>query len=185
MHSKTKGPALWLAIFLIGAAFQFWRHSQVDTLIYIVVALMVVAALQNRIRIPEFAQTSLTFSVATVLVSAMIFLIFPIHSWLVAAFYLGLIPILAKICWQGNLGQTGGIDRGMMRSAQIWTVIGLLICVCELGNYLASDYTHNDKRYSTLTVLFDPVLADRWGKVLFIILWAGIGVGLLRVTSAK
>lgn len=67
----------------------------------------------------------------------------------------------------------------------IWFVIGTLTCIFELGNYFASDITHDDKSFPTLTVLVDPIVANSWGKVVFVVVWAGIGAGLLRVSTKR
>jgi len=185
MDAKLRGPVLWLIVFIGGAAFQFWRGSPTDTLVYASVALLVIVAAQEKLRNPEFSATRFTTAASTLLVSTLVFTLFPIHSWLTAVFYLLIVPVLLRIIWQKESKPSQGPTSALRRSSKIWFAIGSLTCICELGNYFASDITRNDKAFPTLTVLVDPFVADRLGKVIFVAIWAAIGVGLFRVSTAK
>lgn len=185
MDAKLRGPVLWLVVFIGGAIFQLWRGSPVDTLVYALVALLVILAAQEKFRTPEFSATRFMIAASTLLVSTLVFLLFPIHSWTTAVLYLLLLPMLLRIIWQKESKQSQGSTSALKRSSKIWFAIGSLTCICELGNYFASDITHDDKAFPTLTVLVDPFVADRLGKVIFVVVWTVIGVGLLRVSTAK
>jgi hypothetical protein len=185
MESKTRGTVFWLVIFVGGAVFQLWRGSPVDTIIYLVVALLVFFSSQHRIQIPAFKETRFSSAAFLLLVAMLVFIFLPIHSWIVSIIYLILVPFLFRIIWQQDLPVLHKPNSALRRSSKTWVTIGLLTCVCELGNYFASDFTHNDKAYPTITVLLDPVVADTWGKVIFVIIWAGIGIGILRVSTQR
>lgn len=185
MDTKLRGPVLWLVVFIGGAAFQFWRGSSIDTLVYASVALLVIVAVQERFRTPEFSTTRFTTAVSTLLVSTLVFIFFPIHSWPTAAFYLLLVPILLRIVFQKELIEPQNSTLALRRSGKVWFAIGFLTCISELGNYFASDITHDDKAFPTLTVLVDPIVADSLGKLIFVTVWAAIGVGLFRVSTQK
>lgn len=185
MDAKLRGPVLWLVVFIGGAAFQLWRGSPIDTVVYASVALLVIIAVQERLRTPEFSATRFTTAASTLLVSTLVFILFPIHSWPTAVFYLLLVPVLLRIIWQKESKPSQGLTSALRRSSRIWFTIGSLTCICELGNYFASDITHDDKAFPTLTVLVDPIVADRLGKLIFVTAWAVIGVGLFRVSTAK
>ena len=185
MDAKLRGPVLWLVVFIGGAAFQLWRGSPVDTLVYVSVALLVTLAVQERLRTPEFSATRFATAVSILLVATLVFILFPIHSWPTAVFYLLLVPVLLRIIWQKESAPSQDSTMAMRRSSKIWFAIGSLTCICELGNYFASDITHNDKAFPTLTVLLDPIVADKVGKVIFVTVWAVIGAGLFRVSTEK
>lgn len=185
MDAKLRGPVLWLVVFIGGAAFQLWRGSPIDTVVYASVALLVIIAVQERLRTPEFSATRFTTAASTLLVSTLVFILFPIHSWPTAVFYLLLVPVLLRIIWQKESKLSQGSTSALRRSSRIWFTIGSLTSICELGNYFASDITHDDKAFPTLTVLVDPFVADRLGKLLFVAVWAVIGVGLFRVSTQK
>lgn len=185
MDAKLRGPVLWLVVFLGGAAFQFWRGSSIDTLVYASVASLVIVAVQERFRTPEFSATRFMTAASTLIVSAVVFILFPIHSWTTAVFYLLLVPVLLRIIWQKESKPSQGSTSALRRSSKIWFAIGSLTCIYELGNYFASDITHDDKAFPTLTVLVDPIVADSLGKLIFVTVWAAIGVGLFRVSTQK
>ncbi len=185
MESKLRGPVLWLVVFLGGAVFQFWRGASIDTLVYVSVALLVIVAVQERFPTPEFSATRFTTAALTLLVSTLVFILFPIHSWPTAIFYVLLVPVLLRIIWKKESEPSQSPTSALRRSSKIWFVIGSLTCICELGNYFASDFTNDDKSYPTLTVLVDPFVADNVGKVIFVIVWMAIGVGLFRVSTAQ
>lgn len=185
MESKLRGPALWLVVFFGGAAFQFWRGASIDTVVYVSVALLVIVAVQERFRTPEFSATRFTTAALILLVSTLVFILFPIHSWPTAIFYLILVPVLLRMIWKKDSRPSQSSTSALRRSSKIWFIIGSLTCICELGNYFASDFTHDDKSYPTLTVLVDPFVADSVGKVIFISVWMAIGVGLFRVSTTE
>lgn len=185
MEAKTRNTAGWLFIFVVGAIFQLWRGSSVDAVIYSVVALLVFLSSQGRFQIPEFEATRFPNAAFLLLVATLVFIFLPTHSWQDAAVFLILLPILVRIIWQRDFPAPPEMSTALRRSSKIWITIGLLTCVCELGNYFASDLVHNDKVYPTITVLLDPIVADTWGKVAFVTIWAGIGAGLLRVSTKR
>lgn len=182
---RSRGQILWLAIFVAGAIFQLWRDSPVDVVVYLVVALLIFLSSQSRFQVLEFQAIRFPTVALALLLAVLVFLFGSIHSWLVTVTFLMLAPMLIRIAWQRDLSALQPIDDASRRSSRIWSGIGLLACVCELGNYFASDYTHNDEAYPTITVLVDPIVANAWGKAAFVIVWAGIGTGLLRVSTKR
>lgn len=185
MESKLRGSVLWLVVFVGGAAFQLWRGASIDTLVYTSVALMVIIAVQERFRTPEFTATRFSIAASILVLSTLIFILFPIHSWPTAIVYLLLVPVLLRIAFRKESASSPDSTEALRRSSRIWFVIGSLTCICELGNYFASDITHDDKSFPTLTVLVDPIVADNVGKIIFVMVWMAIGMGLFRVSAAQ
>jgi len=185
MNSKVRGPILWLVVFVGGAVFQLWRGAPIDTLVYSLVALLVILAFQKRFGTPEFKPVRFTTTVMILLASTLVFIFSPIHSWLVSAFYLLLVPLVVKVAWQKNSPQEELSTPALKRASRIWFTIGSLTCICELGNYFASAYTNNDKAFPTITVLVDPIVAHDLGRVVFVIFWSMAGVGLLRISTKR
>lgn len=185
MDSKVRGTTLWLLIFIAGAVFQLWRGSPVDTVIYLVVALLVILSSLSSFKIPGFRSTRFSSWALLLLIATLGSSLLPIHSWPITTIYLMLVPVIIRIAWPRDLPTSQLRDDASRRSSMIWSAIGILVCICELGNYFASDYTHNDKAYPTITVLVDPIVANAWGKVVFVLIWAGIGAGLFRVSTKR
>jgi len=176
---------LWLIVFIGGAVFQLWRGSPVDTLVYSVAAVLVILSIQTRFKNFHLSAPRPNIVVTALLLCTLVFLLFPIHSWPTSVCYLLLVPILLKVVLRTDSPPEHDSTSALRRSSKIWFGIGSLTCICELGNYFASDITHDDKSFPTLTVLVDPFVADKAGKVIFILLWTAIGVGLFRVAAAK
>lgn len=185
MDTKLRRRTLWLIVFVTGAVFQFWRESPIDGLIYSFVAALILLAEMPRFESTEFRVLRLRYLAVILLLGTLVFLTFPIHSTLTAVGYLVLIPMLMGVALQKDWPTTIGSSSAVRRSSKIWFTIGSLTCVCELGNYFASEFTHNDKTFPTLTVLVDPFVASNGGKIVFVLLWARIGLGLLRMAAEK
>jgi predicted membrane protein len=185
MDTRLRRRTLWLIVFVTGAVFQFWRESPIDALIYSFVAALILLAELPRFESTEFRALRLRSLTVILLFSTLVFLIFPIHSTLTAVGYLVLIPMLMGVVLQKDRPTTIGSTSAVRRSSKIWFTIGSLTCICELGNYFASDITHNDKAFPTLTVLVDPFVASNGGKIVFVLLWAWIGFGLLRMAAER
>lgn len=185
MNAKLRGQILWLTVFIVGAIFQLWRGSPVDTLIYSTVAILVLISRQGRFEQFEFKTIRYGAARLILLLGTLVFLIFPIHAWPTSISYLLLLPALLSVVLQKDLVFSESSSDALRRSSKIWFTIGFITCICELGNYFASDFTHDDKSYPTLTVLVDPFVANRVGKVVFVLLWAWIGRGLFRMVIVK
>ena len=186
MRKNSRTSTLWIIVFFGGTIFQYWRGSQIDTLIYATVTALLLLASQEIFEIPQLGATSFATSVSILLACTLVFILSRIHTITSALFYLALIPLLLRNMWRSNtISEEEASSPAIRRSSWIWFTIGLLTCLAELGNYFAADVTHNDKAYPTITVLVDPIVADTWGKVVFVIVWAGIGVGLLRVSTER
>lgn len=185
MDSKLRGAILWLIVFTLGAAFQLWRGSPIDTLIYSIAALLVIVMIQDKFEIPEFGASRFGEVALILIICGGFFTIVPIHSWLTTACLLVLVPALLKVIFGKESIASQNSTKALARSSKIWFVIGSLTCLFELGNYFASEATHDDKTFPTLTVLLDPFVADSVGKVIFVAVWTAIGVGLIRVSTTQ
>ena len=185
MRRNSRTSTLWLIVFFVGTIFQYWRGSQVDTLVYATVTALLLLASQDLWDIPKLHAINFKVSVIVLLVCTAVFIFSRIHSIPGTVFYLILVPLLLKNMWRSDGQGYEPSTPAFRRSSWIWFTIGLLTCLAELGNYFAADVTHNDKSYPTITVLVDPLVANNAGKIFFIILWSLIGVGLLRVSTKE
>lgn len=183
MTAKFRTSTLWIIVFFGGTIFQYWRGSQIDTLVYATVTALLLLASQDIFGLPELEATTLKSSGIILLVCTAVFIFADIHTAASAVFYLALIPLLLRNMWRSDASSADISTPAVRRSSRIWFAIGLLTCLAELGNYFAADATHNDKAYPTITVLVDPLVANNAGKIVFVILWSMIGVGLFRVSE--
>lgn len=185
MNTKLRSQILWLVVFVVGAIFQLWRGSPIDTLIYSTVAILILISRQTWFERFEFKTIRYGATRLILLLGTLVFLIFPIHGWPTAVSYLLLLPASLSVVLQKDFVFSDSSTGALRRSSKIWFTIGSLTCICELGNYFASDITHDDKSYPTLTVLVDPFVANSAGKVVFVLVWAWIGAGLFRIATVR
>ncbi len=185
MRKNFRNSTLWIITFFIGTIFQFWRGSQIDTLVFAGITSLLLVGSQEIFELPNLRATNLATSLGILLLCALIFTIVGIHSVLSAIFYLALIPIVLMNMWRSDSITEAESTPAIRRSSMIWFTIGVVTCLAELGNYFAADATHNDKVYPTITVLIDPLVAHNEGKFIFVLLWAVIGAGLFRVSVKK
>ena len=185
MTKRSLNSTLWIITFFIGTVFQFWRGSQIDTLVFATVTSLLLLASQDIFELPNLSAMRLGMSTTLLSIFTLVFFLAPNHSVLSAIFYLALIPLLLKNMWRSDSTITELPTPAIRRASWIWFTIAVITCLAELGNYFAADATHNDKVYPTITVLVDPFVANSAGKVAFVFLWAIIGVGLLRVSVKK
>ncbi len=183
MRKNSRNSTLWIITFFIGTIFQFWRGSQIDTLVFAVFTSLLLVASQEMLGFPNLRATNFATSFGILFVFTLVFTIVGIHSVLSAIFYLALVPLVSKSMWRGDSNVVVTSTPAIRKASSIWFTIGVVTCLAELGNYFAAAATHNDKVYPTITVLVDPFVAHISGKIVFVLLWATIGVGLLRVSA--
>lgn len=185
MRKNSRNSTLWIITFFIGTIFQFWRGSQIDTLVFAVITSLLLVASQEILELPQLRATNFATSSGILCLFTLVFMIVGIHSVLSAIFYLALVPLVLRNMWRSDSIIEVASTPAMRRSSMIWFTIGVVTCLAELGNYFAADATHNDKVYPTITVLVDPFVAHNAGKIIFVFLWAIVGVGLFRVSAKK
>jgi len=185
MRKNSRTSTLWIIALFGGTIFQYWRGSQIDTLVYAIVTALLLLASHDILEIPKLEAISLGTSVSILLVCTLAFIFFRIHTMPTTVFCLFLVPLLLMNIWRNDANDDSFSTPALRRSSWIWVTIGLLTCFAELGNYFAAAVTHNDKAYPTITVLVDPLVANNAGKIVFVVLWSMIGVGLFRVSEKK
>ena len=156
-----------------------------DTLVFAVITSLLLVASHEIFELPNLRATNLATSLGILFVCTLVFTIVSIHSVLSAIFYLALVPPVLRNMWRSDSIAEVESTPAIRRSSMIWFTIGVVTCLAELGNYFAADATRNDKVYPTITVLIDPLVAHKEGKIVFVLLWAIVGVGLFRVSVRK
>ena len=79
------------------------------------------------------------------------------------------------LCWVGVRRRPRRAEPAGRRSVVVWSGLGVLAGVVELGVFLGP----NDTAHPTLSTLADPVLATYPGRVAGYLLWIGAGLWLV------
>jgi hypothetical protein len=177
--------SLWLAIFTITAIFQFWRASELDGLIFIVIiALLAISAFSNREFTtfggePKFRKWGALYLGAI----AITLVISRIHTLPAMVALLAAVPLL--LISREKYEHIQRPKKAMVRSSLIWSGIAVAAAVWELVSYILGAVTGNDERTPTISMLVDPILHHPEGRFFFVLIWTLIGYELLFVRKSR
>jgi len=131
--------------------------------------------------IREHPRLRLSIGIPSVVFSSVALYVSPIHGIVATIVFLLLGPIIMALMWTKDNQNVESSDSSMKTSSRIWAGISLFACLWELGSYILSTEAHNDNAYPTISVLLGPLLKTSAGKGIFLLIWIGIGVQLMRL----
>jgi hypothetical protein len=176
---QLREVSLWLGVFTITAVFQFWRASELDGLIFIVIiALLAISAFSERDfttigsdpRFKKFGVAYLAFITLTLFLSR-------IHTAPAMFALLAAVPLL--LISREKYDHFSFPNIAMVRSTVIWSAIAVVAAMWELTCFVLGVITGNDEKTPTLSMLIDPILHHPEGRIFFVVIWAFIGYELL------
>lgn len=185
----TAGSIAWIVVMAIMASFQAWRGTYVDAALFFGLAAMLLIdrLTQGRIFIfkkhlvaPKWVTIAVTSSFALILIIA------PRHSVydLVAFIFIGITVLL--LAWEPAPDREKLPHRALVRSAVMWSILAVALCLWEMLAFILSVTTPNGgENFPTISVLLDPFVESLGGRIVFVSLWLAAGLGLLRVWSKK
>ncbi|MBI3430088.1 MAG: hypothetical protein HY050_08575 [Actinobacteria bacterium] len=176
---------LWLAVFVIGAGFQWWRGSKGDFVIFGLIALLLILSLIRESEITYLGNPRFVIAAWWLALSTSILMISQIHSVASTVSLLLLLPLLLSIIWRKEVSKHSPPTERRRITSRLWISLALLLSLSEMGNFFGSYNTGNDLQYPTLTVLVDPVIYSTAGRIVFVFLWSLIGVELLKGSTER
>lgn len=177
--------SLWLAVFSITSAFQFWRASFLDGLIFLIVITgLTITAFSKNSSInlgnnPSFKKYGALYLGAI----AFVLLFAPVHEQPAKGALVALLPLLL-ISREKHEHPAHSISS-MARSTVAWSALAVIASVWELASYILGSITGNDARTPTISMLVDPFLQHAEGRFIFIFIWTLIGYELLFVRKSR
>lgn len=176
---------LWLAIFVITAVFQFWRASELDGLIFIVIiALLTISAFSNR-SFTSFGEEPAFKKWGALYLGliALTLIVSRIHTLPAMIALLGAIPLL--LVSREKYEHIKPPQKSMVRSTIIWSGIALAACIWELVSYILGSITGDPSRTPTISMIVDPILHHPEGRFIFVLLWTLMGYELLFLRKIR
>jgi hypothetical protein len=181
----VRSDAPWIAILALTAFFQFLRGAPVDGVIFLAVALALVAdatGLLRRLPLrPHVVRRATT--VVVVIVLAVLLTALPRYSVadgvIVAA--VGVTALL--LAWPGD---DRARDRpqaraGVRRAAMLWATLGVLTCLWEVTMFfLGMPSPEAEYAHPPLSDLVGPLLDNPVLRFLLVVAWLAGGAALLR-----
>ena len=182
---ELREVSLWLVIFSITATFQFWRASELDGLIFIVIiALLAISAFSERDfntlgGNPRFARWGGLYLIAllAILATSHIHTLPPLVAMLAAA------PLL--LISREKHEHIPPAKIAITRSAIAWSILALALAFWELFSYILGALSGDDARTPTISMLIDPAIQHNDGRILFVIVWGYIGYELLFLKKRR
>jgi len=174
------GAVLWICVLGIMASFQTWRGAYVDGVLFYAITLMLILdrLTDGRIRLiktpldaPRWVVGAITGALAVVLVLA------PRHGWvdLVTMVAIGVTVLMLAWAPRPKLPYRGA--RALKRSALLWAIWGVALCVWEAAAFtLSVTMPEGNANYPTISVLLDPIVETLPGRIRFVGLWLAGGL---------
>ena len=181
----VKNPWVWF--FAVTAAFQVFRGSFGDTVIFgLGGALVAIAATSYLDR--DFLsreQVRLTASVPVAVGLALALSLLPRHSAIHAVIFIAILPLVISLVWHRDSGEKIKPSKVEKRARTLWAALCVGICIWELGANILGQLNNTLTEYPTLSVLIDPSLDTTLGQGVFVTLWLAAGWGFLRLGIRK
>ena len=185
-HDRRAWPlssVLWIVVLLIMASFQTWRGAVVDgVLFYALSAVLIIdrvtrgtiTIFKRPIDVPRPVTVAITGTLALVLIVA------PRHSWIDFVVLVAIGVTVVLVAWAPQPAPQPVAREPLLRSAAIWSVLMVGLCVIEAIAFILSvTMPQVSVGYPTISVLLDPVLQNGFGRTLVVAAWLAGGLGLL------
>jgi len=181
----TVGAALWLSAMVIMATFQTWRGAYEDGALFYALALgLFIDRSLGETTKPNFRPTRIRFEII-VSVAAITFLILvlaPRHGSLVFIVMVIIGCAMLFAAWFSQRQTASISSQALRRSAWTWGLLVIALCIWEaLAFILSVTTTGASEAHPTVSVLLDPALNTLAGRIVFVGLWLGAGVGMFML----
>ena len=177
----------WVWFFAITAAFQIFRGSFGDTIIFglggLLVAIAASQALDRNFLSREQVRLTASLPVAAGLALALSLL--PRHSPIHAGIFIAILPLVLALVWHQDSGEKVKPTTLEKRARSLWAGLCVGITLWELGANIVGQLNHTLTEFPTISVLVDPGLDTILGQGVFVVLWLAAGWGFLRLGIRK
>jgi hypothetical protein len=171
----------WTLIFVLTTAFQIYRGTLSDVLIFGLITTLLFIQRVKRIEkftLPfRFALTPRT--IFFVVASGLFLYVTPRHSAYMAFWFLASAPLIAAVAISHDEPQNAPDHKSAQRAEFLWSAWAIVMALAELMAYICSRVFSNEKAYPTISVLIQPEFNGGAMKALFIALWLPTGIWLL------
>lgn len=174
---------LWFWLFVTTTAFQIFRGSIVDTIIFglgTVMVFMSAANLLNHVHLSKpHAHKYAIYTAVFVIVVALS--IVPRHSEVHAIGVLAVLPLALRFAWYSDRGPKDKPDLRITLASRTWAAASVGILIWEFAANILGQLDHSLHSFPTISVLVDPLLDDLAGQAIFVVLWLAVGIGFLKL----
>jgi hypothetical protein len=181
----VRNPWFWL--FIITAAFQVFRGSFGDTVIFSLAAITVGVAASGKLNynLLNRHQVRMVASIPTALAIALALTFLPHHSAYHPTIFFVILGLVLALVWHSDAGEKTKPTQREKRARTLWAALCVGILLWELAANVFGQLYDTLTEFPTLSVLIDPALDTLWGQGLFVVLWLAAGWGFLRLGVKK
>ena len=181
----TRNPWVWF--FAITAAFQVFRGSLSDTVIFGLGGALVAIAASGAVNRNFLSrhQVRLAASLPVAIGLALALSLLPRHSPIHATIFIAILPLVIALVWHRDSGEKIKPNAEEKRARSLWAALCVGICIWELGANIVGQLNNTLTEFPTLSVLIDPSLDTILGQGIFATLWLAAGWGFLRLGIRK
>ena len=177
----------WIWMFVIVVAFQVFRGSIADALIFGSFAGLAILSQSGRReqflrQIPRVTRKQVLIGVAglAVLMTAL-----PRHSVAYGLLFLVIGCYVILTSWYADSGAKERRNLPVSRATVLWRTYGIALCLWELAANILGQLNNTLSEFPTISVLVDPLLDHPLGKAGFVLLWLMSGVGFMRLWRVR
>ncbi|HKT56843.1 MAG TPA: hypothetical protein VJR25_08725 [Microbacterium sp.] len=176
----TRGQLCWITILVLIGIVQIVRAQLFDAVFFGAAAIVTVLDATGLLPVaPARRRVAGRLLVGAGAVAAVAVGLLPRHLPAMIMVMLVLGAAVLVLVWPGS-GERAPWGRGMRRLAWCWTLIVVVGCLWELFAFIAGLVDPSAPIVPALSDLLDPLLADRVGQAVFAVIWAVLGVWLVR-----
>jgi len=185
--NAVRGMNPWLPAFAVNILFQFQRNAPVDGIIFTISALLMFFDWKNLLPIhfgprPVFR---LRYIILAIGLSASVLYLAPRHSVQDAWVLLAVIPIAVMLVYYEDEAEVPHDPVIMRRTISSYVTLGLFLMFVELSAYVISDRIQNSEDFPTISFMISPTLEFPAVRFIFLVIWMGMGVGLMQVMRGR
>lgn len=177
----------WIWMFVIVVAFQVFRGSIADALIFGSFAGLAILSQSGRReqflrQIPHVTRKQVLIGVAGL---AVVMTALPRHSVAYGLLFLLIGCYVILTSWYADSGAKERRNLPVSRATVLWRTYGIALCLWELAANILGQLNNTLSEFPTISVLVDPMLDHPLGKAGFVLLWLMSGVGFMRLWRVR
>ena len=173
----------WFWFFVTTCAFQIFRGSFGDTIIFGLAAIVIAIAASDLLPrdFLDRKQVRLFVSLPVAIGLALALSLLPRHSAIHATIFIAVLPIVLALVWHRDPDEKLKPNTKQRRARTIWAGLCVGTCLWELGANSLVQLNHTLYEFPTISILLDPALDTLIGQGIFVIVWLAVGWGFLRL----
>ncbi len=180
----------WTLILIITGLFQVFRGAPIDGAFFLGIGAVLIADAAGLMHLAGTGQPRLVVLLCAAAVLGTLMAFAPRHGIVEGVIVAGVGLSVLVFAWRAP-AESLAVEPGVMpdtvrRGAILWSVLGVAVCVWEVGSFLLGlPSLEAAYKHPSISVLLDPLVGTAFGRIVFIAAWLLGGIALLRRGRAR